>query len=280
MLAIQNTAGLQAFSSVLSQALRRLKQYRTEGEWSAAILETAAQFSPAVALFNVDGKQLRLQGARGPELRPGLTLAIDDAQAFRAAIESKDTVVALRTASEVTAPLSSADLTSRALLLPILNGTRIVAVLFAAEEGTAEPLLLELLAGMGSLVLERASNTALNVQIATAPAGGGPALPVRSLPYWSGLDSQQQLLHIRAQRFARVKVAEMELLRPDACRAGREQSNVYLFLKKEIDAARDRYRDQFLARPGLEDYLHLELIRTIADGHEEKLGVDYPGQLG
>jgi hypothetical protein len=87
------------------------------------------------------------------------------------------------------------------------------------------------------------------------------------------------MLHVRAQRFARVKVAEMQLSRPDACRAGRQQSNLYVFLRREIDQARDTYRKQFMTIPSMVDYLHLELVRTAAGGDGQKLGADYPGQL-
>jgi len=86
-------------------------------------------------------------------------------------------------------------------------------------------------------------------------------------------------LHVRAQLFARGKTAEMQLSRPDACQAGRQQSNFYVFLKREIDSARDTYLKQFMAAPSMVDYLHLELVRTAAGGDEQKLGADYPGQL-
>jgi hypothetical protein len=114
-----------------------------------------------------------------------------------------------------------------------------------------------------------------------APDPIAPVRPPRSpaLPPWSALNEEQRNLHLRAQRFSRVKVAEMQLSRPEACRAGLEQNDVYLFLKKEIDSAREAYRAQFMTGPSMADYLHLELVRTAAEGEESKLGADYPGQL-
>ena len=61
------------------------------------------------------------------------------------------------------------------------------------------------------------------------------------LPVWADFDESQRQLHIRARRFARVAVAEMQLSKPEACRAGREQGDLYLFLKNEIDKAREIY---------------------------------------
>jgi hypothetical protein len=100
-----------------------------------------------------------------------------------------------------------------------------------------------------------------------------------ALPAWADLDERQRALHIRAQRFSRVIVAEMQLFRPEACRAGREQANLYIFLKSELDKARETYRKQFMTIPSMVDYLHLELVHSVADGDELKLGADYPGQL-
>ncbi len=52
-----------------------------------------------------------------------------------------------------------------------------------------------------------------------------------------------------------------------------------MFLKKEIDDARETYRKEFMTIPSMVDYLHLELVHTAADGDELKMGVEYPGQL-
>jgi hypothetical protein len=110
-------------------------------------------------------------------------------------------------------------------------------------------------------------------------SNGRTEAPIPALPAWADLDEQQRTLHIRAQRFSRVTIAEMQLFRPEACRAGREQSNLYIFLKGELDKAREIYRKQFMTIPSMVDYLHLELVRTVAGGDELKLGADYPGQL-
>jgi hypothetical protein len=105
-----------------------------------------------------------------------------------------------------------------------------------------------------------------------------PAAP-RSLPPWAELSESDRDLHLKAQRFARVAVAEMQLANPEGCKAGREQGNLYLYLKQEIDRARTTYRQQFITVPSMVDYLHLELFRTAAEGDESKLGADYPGPL-
>jgi hypothetical protein len=274
MTPVQSLAELHPFAALLNQSLRRFRQYRGEGEWISALLDGADPFVDGAALFTVDAARFRLRGARSLDLPQDLVIEKGAARAFDAALEAKDPVVALRTAAEVSPHLSSADTAGRIALLPVLNGSRVVAVLAAVNGANASTAALELLTGLASLALERADNLPATIQIAA------PKPPSRKLPYWAGLSAEARELHLRAHRFARTKVAEIQLFQPDACRAGREQNNVYLFLKKEIDAARESYRDQFLSRPGMEDYLHLELVNSIADGEENKLGVDYPGHLG
>jgi hypothetical protein len=89
-----------------------------------------------------------------------------------------------------------------------------------------------------------------------------------------------QDLHLRAQRFARTQVAEMRLYKSENVKIGRAARSLYTSLKAEIDSARETFRRDFLSAPGgMVDYLHLELVRTLANDDVELLGSDYPGPL-
>jgi hypothetical protein len=274
-------AARSQITNELNQLLRRLHQYRTEGEWSSAILDAASQVVHQVALFTLQDGVLCLRGQQNLNLAEDLSFSPSMAAAFETVISSKDTVVALRTPAEVGESLSSPGRDERAHIVPILNGPRVVALLFAANQDYLDVNAIELIAGLASIVLERQSNTLLHSQIATKPPAAPHTRASNSapLPSWADLNQDQRLLHVRAQRFARVKVAEMQLSRPDACHAGRRQGDLYLLLRQDIDKARDTYRKQFMTFPSMVDYLHLELVRTAAEGNEEKLGADYPGQL-
>ena len=264
----------------LNQLLRRFRQYRTEGDWIRVVLDGAAVFAHQFALFSLRDDALYLRGQVHLDLPDDLSFPLAQAPAFANVCQLKDPVTCLRTPSEVTSALSDTDTTKRAHLFPITNGSRAAAILFAADDEDVDVSALELVAGLASSMLERQSNAALHSHIAplqpTAPPNGHTR---RSLPAWAELPSEQRQTHLRAQRFARVTVAEMQLSRPEACRAGREQASLYLFFKKEIDKARETYRKQFMTTSAMVDYFHLELVRTAAEGDEFKLGVDYPGQL-
>jgi hypothetical protein len=89
-----------------------------------------------------------------------------------------------------------------------------------------------------------------------------------------------QDLSLRAQRFARVKVAEIQLYQPAKVTAGRAARDLYGSLQPHIDAARAVFRERFLT-PGrkIADYLHAELVRTLANDDAELLGPGYPGPM-
>jgi hypothetical protein len=275
----------------IHQALRRLRQYRTEAEWTTALLDGVSELIGEsevplqLAFFDLREETLSLRGQRGLALPDSFSFSVPSAPAFASAIGAKDTVVAMRRASEVTEALSSAELNQRAYVVPIVNGSRVAGALFAAGAHSLDVNALELIAGIASIVLERQANASIHTQVGATqvnvllpPKREQPPRKITLSP-WADLKEPHRLLHLRAQRFSRVKVAEMHLFKPDACRSGREQGNFYLFLKPEIDAARDSYGKQFMTIPSMVDYLHLELVRTAADGDELKLGADYPGQL-
>jgi hypothetical protein len=262
----------------LNQIVRRLKQYRTEADWCDAVLDGAARFASETALFVLDGGQLTLRGVRNLALAPSLTFPLTNAAAFQNAADSKDTIVALRTAGEVSEALV-AEPGDRAWLVPIVRGQRVAAILFACGEVDANAL--ELVANLSAALLEQRSQDPVHVQIAPAnPTKVNAAgATQRTLPAWGALPDEERMVHLHARRFARVKVAEMQFYRPEACHSGREQKNLYLYLKQDIDSARELFRNQFMTSPTIVDYLHLELVGALAENDETRLGVDYPGQM-
>jgi hypothetical protein len=197
--------------------------------------------------------------ARGPAVE-GKEFPIGPA--FAGAIATREPVAALRTAGELSEPLAALlepNAAQKCHLFPIVAQERVAAVLYA--EG--DPI----------------DANGLEAMAALAGASLRPA-PKPAAPDWSQLAPEEQALHLRAQRFARVRVAEMRLYQSQAVEAGRSQKNLYEVLKAEIDSAREAFRRDFIsASPVLPDYLHLELIRTLANDDLAVLGENYPGPL-
>lgn len=271
----------------LNQAGRRLRQAADVEEWTRVLLEVAGDFSPFALLFRITGDVLRLQRAPGDRLPeqfadvPPVELAT--APAFRTLLECRDTVIALASGEEISPSLAARLQPSvgRVALVPITLRGRVVAALFAAAEEEASDLnALELVAGLASAALETrppAPDGTPGGLVLIAGLSRPGSLP---LPPWSKLSREDQEFHLKAQRFARVCVAELRLYEAEAVKTGRAARDLYLRLKSKIDAGRDAFRRHFMdVCPSMVDYLHLELVRTLANDDETLLGTDYPGPL-
>ena len=97
-----------------------------------------------------------------------------------------------------------------------------------------------------------------------------PAFTVESLP------AEQQELHRRANRHAKVSMQDIRLLRPKEVTLGKEHRDLCTRLKNDLDKARKEYVRRF--QPILEhpvDYFHHWAVEILAEGNAEALG-EYP----
>lgn len=80
--------------------------------------------------------------------------------------------------------------------------------------------------------------------------------------------------HEEARRFARLLVSEIKLYNEDEVERGREQNSIYQLLKEDIDRSREMY-EQRVAPEVLDsrDYFYEELVRILAEGDEDALGM-------
>jgi hypothetical protein len=88
----------------------------------------------------------------------------------------------------------------------------------------------------------------------------------------------ERRLHNDARRFARLLVSEVKLYNEQKVKEGREASDLYERLREAIDRSREMY-DKRVQPPVASkfDYFHYELVSTLAEGDEQKLGEGYPG---
>ena len=242
-------------SEQLGRAVRRLRDFESEQLWSQALLEGTKGFCDRAALFVVNGPSLELRAARGFEHSTNFKVPLHTAPAFSAAVETRDTVTAMRTHGELSEPVASLLGESpghRSSLFPLTARDRVAAVLYADSSGQdIEPAALEMLCSVASVVLEsvaasRPPGTGELVKLIGAVTPG-TAEPAR-VSSWFALDREEQNLHLRAQRFARVLVAEMRLYQAQAVKTGRTERNLYKHLQAEIDTGRGTFRNDFLSK--------------------------------
>jgi hypothetical protein len=166
---------------------------------------------------------------------------------------------------------------ARVSVFPVAVREEVPALLYVwgAVQTAAVELLGQVAAGAWASIEAPPEAVPELVQIAAAPA---PEQPRRKS--WDELAPAEQEVHLRAQRFARVRASEIRLERGHAVLAGRNYRDVYGALRPAIDAAREEFRSKFFAAsPSMVDYLHLELLRVLANDDAELLGKDYPGPL-
>jgi hypothetical protein len=290
-----------ATAESLNQILRRVRQASSEAAVLKMLAEATSAYAQRVVVVSIESSQAgdaqtehisaRLV-ARRDAGEGDLIFDVSSAAAVAAVIETKDPVAALASSSEIPAALAdalSAD-EGKVYLFPLVARQEVVAILVAA--GAVYPPALELLSGTAGLTMEILSpripvlkalpNYGLPthdlVQIAA------PALPTADGPAerltWTDLTAEDQKLHLQAQRVARVKVAEMRLYHAEELRNGVASSNIYNALHAEIDSARSAFLQAFLSKSStMVDYLHLELLRSLAHDDDRLLGENYPGPM-
>ncbi|MCL6481568.1 MAG: hypothetical protein K6U02_07560 [Firmicutes bacterium] len=92
----------------------------------------------------------------------------------------------------------------------------------------------------------------------------------------SGLTPEEQELHRRANRVAKVSMQDLKMLHPEQVRLGREHRDLCSRLREEIDKARKEYDRRFAAilhHPV--DYFYHWMVEILAEGDPEALG-EYP----
>ena len=88
----------------------------------------------------------------------------------------------------------------------------------------------------------------------------------------------ERRLHNDARRFARLLVSEIKLYNEQKVTEGRDSGDLYDRLREAIDRSRDMY-DKRVQEPVAAkfDYFHYELVNSLAEGEDVKLGASYPG---
>jgi hypothetical protein len=90
------------------------------------------------------------------------------------------------------------------------------------------------------------------------------------------LSAEEQELHRRANRVAKVSMQDIKMLRPEAVRLGRENKDLCVRLRDDIEKAHREYDRRF--RPIMDhpvDYFYRWMVEILADGDAHALG-DYP----
>jgi hypothetical protein len=298
----------------LRQAADADELYSVLLDVTASFCEQAAVFS--IQDKQVRAERMRrpaeahLGDGMGAASLPPLSFSVSEAAAFSTVLDTRDPVVAMSTPAEVSPALVGLFLhkpDERVYLFPLLAAERVAGIFYAASRVQAP--LLEMLSEVAGLRLQALAEISAVAVAAGAVIGSAASTstpqdhlvaisassskeskqataaavqnhtPGQHREWWD-LSRREQQLHLAAQRFARVLVAEMRLATPEQFRAGRAAGNIYGALKQPMEDARRKFRERHMTvSPTMVDYLHLELVRSLADDDARMLGPDYPGPL-
>jgi hypothetical protein len=294
-------------SETLNRFLRRLRA-TSEVRVPELVAESCAAHAEKLVVLVFENDQARSAASfgitnggvrNGTFENPVLLLDTNTAPAVVTAIESRDPVVALATETEISPVLAAAFSPvpdGKAYLFPVIARHSVVAMLIASGVLVSSPI--ELLCEAAGMRLE-ASEQRLAGSVPKLPAQSlvtlGPVTPAgdTSEPHstsgthsrdeprsWDELAPEDQKLHLQAQRMARVRVAEMRLYHESELRSGVAAGDIYDSLRNEVDAARNQFLQTFLSKsPTMVDYLHLEILRSLAHDDDRLLGQSYPGPM-
>jgi hypothetical protein len=269
---------VRGITQVLNDCFSRMRRFESDRHWCEALLDAAGALSRRSAFFSVRAGKLCFQGWRGEETNPALPppeIPCESALAFARAIGAGEPVFAARSAADLSAGVAGLfgdNPEVRVLLTPVTAESQAVGVIYAEEPVDASAI--EAIAVMAGAVLEKHEHILEPVR-----AQAGNARPVTiiapepELPSPAAVDDPSA---VRARRFAKVEVARMLLAHQDAIARGRTNGNLYAALREQMDAAWRDYRARFNGAP---DYLHDEILNTLARNNASLLGRDYPGPL-
>jgi hypothetical protein len=283
-------AGRQSMAEALNQSLRRIRQATSSDAVLQLIAELSSAYAHKVVVLVFENNQARVTASRGLAASNGsapeaFDLTLENAPALASAIDTRDPVTVLARETEVSTALVrllAAGQTDKVYLFPLITRHQVVAMLVAS--GEVFPAAPELLAEAAGMQLESVTSVAKELQpvedLVTIQHAAAPGPPSSDRRSWDDLSADDQKLHLQAQRVARVRVARMRLDREDAWRRGLVESDVYGSLRREIESARTEFLQTFLSKSStMVDYLHLEILRTLAHEDNRLLGREYPGPM-
>jgi hypothetical protein len=274
----------RGITQVFSECFARMRRFESDRHWCEALLDALGTVSRRSAFFSIRGDQLCFQGLRGMDLAgrriPG-EVPIDFAPAFKRVIETAEPATASRSAAEISEPIAQllGGSEGRALLVPLQFEGGVPGVIYV--EDPVDPSAIHAIAAVGAATLEKFLDAAKPPRPASpgtvrAVAVSDPRLPEPSPRLSASPAVELDSANAPARRFAQVQVARMILEWSEAVARGRSAADLYNELREAIDKARDGYRTRF---DGLHDFLHEELVRTLARSDSSLLGRDYPGPL-
>lgn len=296
-------------SGVLNASISAIQESTVQADILKALLEGVSKFSARSALFVVRGTTLASWQTRGFSEENIRGVSIDGSKGLAArAIQGRS-----RTSSSAAEFDSSfverqgSPWDGNATVFPLVVKDKVAAVLYCdsgRESGhQSDYSAIELLARHACLWLEHAAvkrhlspggETGVAAPVPTpSPSSAGPAAtPVSKVsaspaaatgaaihePSIDHLPAEEQELHKKAKRFAKLLVDEIKLYNQAKVSEGKQNRDLYRVLREDIEKSRATYDKRYGSTPvAPAKYFDSEVVRVLADNDRSLMGSDFPG---
>ena len=288
-----------AATGIISSTLAAIQASTVQADILKALLEGVAKFSTRTALFVVRGTSLAGWQARGfaDENIRGLT--VDGSKGLSArAIQDRGRV------SGAAVDFDSAFIQQHgapgdrsATVFPLVVRDKVAAILYCDTGSRAgaptDVAAIDVLTRYTCLWLELAAGKKTNgpqsTETSVAVSSSGPQSAAASTPEsaakgtadavveTTSVSADEQELHKKAQRFAKLLVDEIKLYNQYKVAEGKQNRDLYKVLREDIEKSRATYDKRYGATPVANArYFDSEVVRILADNDRSLMGSDFP----
>jgi hypothetical protein len=289
-------------TDVLNSAVSSIQDGEAQPEILRSLLEGATKFSGRAALFVIRGGTATGWQARGFDDDDGIKKFSVDTSDGLASRAVQDRMPAAAAAAEFDSKFVSAvgnPSDGNAVVLPLVVKEKVAALMYAdagTSDGTLDPSALHLLVRSAGqwlevLALRKAGGASAPAaeperevqpepppqapaRAAEPPPPPPPPPPAREEP---SISAEDQEVHKKAKRFAKLLVDEIKLYNQAKVTEGRAHNDLYDRLKDDIDKSRAMYDKRYATTSVAEaKYFDQELVRILAENDIGKFGANFP----
>src|SRR5215831_3114722 len=276
-------------SDLLNAASASIHESATQAEILRHLLEGEARFAARVALFVVKGALVSGWQGIGFEDNEALKTLSVNAGSGLAGKAIKARTPAGGSAQEFDAGFVSsvkAPADDQCLVLPLVVKDKVAAVIYAdagtAPGGTLDASGLQALTRFAAVWLElaalrKAGGPAIEEAPQAQPAAMAATAATAASSPAASAGSDEDELHKKARRFAKLLVEEIKLYNQPRVEEGRQHKDLYDRLKVDIEKSRSTYDKRYAESPvASANYFTQELIRILADNDVSLMGAGFP----
>lgn len=296
-------------TDLLNAAVASIADAGSQAEILKATLDGIAQFAARTALYVVKGGQLTGWQSRGfadEGAIKGSQLSASNGLAGRAMNDREPVSAAAAEFDQDFVNTHGNPADGNATVLPLVVREKVSALVYvdAGAEGRADLSAVRVLVRTAAMWLEilalrKLAGSATEAEAPTAvasaavaepspapeppPMAAAAAAPIPSAPAasagsadLSGLSSEDQEVHKKAKRFAKLLVDEIKLYNQKKVEEGKKNRDIYTRLKEDIDKSRQTYEKRWGSSAAASaNYFQAELVRILADSDASLMGAGF-----